>query len=55
MATHKNIIGLECLHGVDGSERLVVKMAVCDMFQAGTGPRMHARTTYHKLLDRRDK
>lgn len=37
MGTHANIIGVDCLSDVVGSEGLIMEMAVCDMFKASTG------------------
>ena len=37
MQNHKNVIGVESLSDVAGSEGLVMEMAVCDMFKACTG------------------
>lgn len=37
MKKHKNVIGVESLSDVAGSEGLVMEMALCDMFKACTG------------------
>ena len=37
MERHKNIIGVEALSDVTGSEGIVMELAVCDLYQASSG------------------
>ena len=37
LGKHDNIIDIECLSDVVGSEGLIMEMAVCDMLSATTG------------------
>ena len=36
MGSHKNVVSVEALSDVSGSEGLVMEIAVCDLYQAST-------------------